>query len=84
VKISRPLQGSICGVLSGLLIAAGWFLWLYGSRRRETIFMSHDEVWKMMRSDLVIAASIFIVVSILVGVGVALLPKYETRHTGDV
>jgi len=71
-------------VLSGLLIAAGWFLWLYSSGRRETILMSQDEVWRMMRSDLVIAASIFIVVSILVGVGVAFLPKYERRHTGDV
>jgi TRAP-type C4-dicarboxylate transport system permease large subunit len=84
VKISKPLRGFISGLLCGLLVAAGWFLWLYSGGRRETMFMSRDEVWKMMRSDLVIAASIFIVVSILVGVGVALLPKYERRDTGDV
>ena len=71
-------------MLSGLLIAAGWFLWLYSSGRRETIFMSQDEVWRMMRSDFVIATSIFICVCIPVGVGVALLPKYERSDTGDV
>jgi hypothetical protein len=83
MKVSRPLQGSICGVLSGLLIAAGWFLWLYSSGRRETILMPHDEVWKMMRADLVIAVSIFIVASILVGVGVAFFPKHEKKDTAD-
>ena len=47
------------------------------------MLMSRDEVWKMMRSDLVIAAAIFIVAGILIGVAVAFYPKDESKDTHD-
>ena len=81
MKISRPLQGLVSGLLCGLLVAGVWFLWLYSGGRRETMFMSRDEVWMMMRSDLVLAAFVFLVTGILIGVGVAVRPKSERKDT---